>query len=445
MDKALSLLQLQKNALQASTLQEAAFAFVNKTHMLVPYDQAIFFTQSPSGLKAHSISGNASIDPNGQHTKFFNRIFGGVLSNIQGEESHCISLDHSAFTGEDATEWKELSRAHNMLIALRTPDDGLLGCLLLQRAKNFTVPEKTVLEELAFTYARALVIQRYRANQTSGLFGIFKSRFSGRRTGYIALGFIILALLPVRLSINAPAEIITTQSNLITAPFAGTIQNIAVKPGQAVTKDTLLASMEKDEIRAQQQSAKDALELAKLALSRARRESLSDPDKKAEISRLQGEINQRQIEYDYADTLLQRTEILSPQQGVALFADANTLQGKPVNTGDPIMQIADPSQYELLIRVPVDALIQLNEDASVKFHPSASPLSSHKGRIISTTYQSSADADGLMTYKLRAQLDDQDDLKIGWKGSAKIYGQWSILGYSILRRPLISLRTITGI
>jgi tetrameric-type glycyl-tRNA synthetase alpha subunit len=92
-----------------------------------------------------------------------------------------------------------------------------------------------------------------------------------------------------------------------------------------------------------------------------------------------------------------------------------------------------------------DAMIPLKEDANISFYANAAPLRSYSGAMMDAGYQASADPDGLMTYKLHAQLDRDNDLRIGWKGTAKIYGNWTILGYSLLRRPLIALRNLTGI
>jgi biotin carboxyl carrier protein len=445
MDKALTLLHLQKQALQAEGLDAAVFVMINRTLNLIPYEQGVFFKSGENGIRAHAISGNAIIDPKGPYSQFFNRIFGDLLKTNTQENSFCIILDEKSFTGADAEDWQELSLAHNLLLVLRTPHDDVLGCVLFQRAKRFEQAEMAVLEELGAGYAAALALHRARAEQKR-FSGFFHSQGMSRKSKrYALLALIALALFPVRLSITAPAEIIAQDSKAITAPFAGMIEDVTVRPGDSVKKGDILAQMSKEELEAAEQSALQALELARISLSRARRESLADPDKKYEISRLQGEIKTREIEYNYAKTLMERATITSPQNGLALFADANSLKGKPVSAGQIIMMIADDRAPELLIRVPVDAMIPLDENAKGGFYPSAKPLSSYKAELLGTTYQASADPDGLMTYKIRARLNDTGDLKIGWKGTAKLYGGWSILSYAVLRRPLLALRNLTGV
>ena len=142
---------------------------------------------------------------------------------------------------------------------------------------------------------------------------------------------------------------------------------------------------------------------------------------------------------------MEQSTIKSPQAGIAIFSDPNDLIGKPVAIGQELMLIANPEKIELLIRVPTDAMIELNNNAAITFFPNSAPLSNFQGHLISSGYQASADPDGLLTYKLRATIDNSEQLRIGWKGTAKIKGDWSFLGYSILRRPIIALRNILGV
>ncbi len=164
------------------------------------------------------------------------------------------------------------------------------------------------------------------------------------------------------------------------------------------------------------------------------------------LTELQEEIESKKINYDYAKELKGRSEIHAARAGVAVFSEANALRGKPVHTGEKIMTIANPSDYELLVRVPVDAMIPVQRDAKVRFFLNISPLSGYNADIRSIGYQASADSDGLLTYKIMANLpDEKKDLRIGWKGTAKIKGEWTTLSYAILRRPVISLRNLLGI
>lgn len=444
MDKALTLLHLQKSVLQAGSFDEVVFIALNKTHLLVPYDQAIFFEWVSGKLKAKSVSGNALIDPESTLSEIIAACAARAAEKDTASQKD-NTLVHAIMDADIPdllrSKWDSVKHRQNILLALKTQQEGDLGYALFQRDKKFDEAEIAILEELAQTYAHAAALQKLR--QPAGYLGRFHA--SGHLKKALLVGAALAFFCPVRMTITAPAEIVAEGAKTINAPYEGIIDEILVKPGDSVESGSIIARMDREALSTQEQSAKQALDLAQISLSRARRESLADPDKKSEISRLQAEIRTRQIEYDYAKTLLERSEMSAPQSGIAIFADVNALQGKPVAAGETIMRIADPEKQELLIRVPVDAMIAIQDDAALSFHANVKPLSNYKGHLTMIGYDASLDADGLLTYKLRAALDNTDDFRIGWKGSARIYGAWTVLGYSILRRPLIALRNITGI
>jgi hypothetical protein len=100
---------------------------------------------------------------------------------------------------------------------------------------------------------------------------------------------------------------------------------------------------------------------------------------------------------------------------------------------------------DVLIRVPVDSLVKIDQNAPVKFFLNVSPLVGLRADIRSIGYQASPDPDGLLTYKIRATPATKKALRIGWKGTAKIKGDWTLLSYALLRRPVMALRRLTGL
>lgn len=442
MDKLLTLLNLNKLAMNAVSIDEAAFEIVNKTHTLVPYDQAVLLRNHDTSLKAAAVSGNATIDPTGPHASLLQSIMPQLAPPSSAENvPRVYEIKPQHIRPRDKDKWQIIARPHNLVLIFGTTREGRLGCLLLQREKPFTEAERTLLGELAEGYSYALALHALRSK--TARFSSFA--LNSKTKKLIAAALVLAFFMPVKLTITAPAEIIAEDSKAITAPFQGMIEDIAVAPGDSIKQGDTVLTMDREALRAEAASAAQALELARISLSRTRREALADPQKKAEINALEAEIKSRQIEYDYAQDLLTRSTLTSPQDGVAVFSDANSFKGKPVSAGERIMMIANPQTLELLVRVPADAMIPLEKNADVSFYANAAPLRAYAGATLNAGYQASADPDGLMTYKLRAQLDSDDDLRIGWKGTAKIYGEWTILGYSLLRRPLIALRNLTGL
>lgn len=65
--------------------------------------------------------------------------------------------------------------------------------------------------------------------------------------------------------------------------------------------------------------------------------------------------------------------------------------------------------------------------------------------IEQASYQATKSPDGVAAYRVRATLPPQDKVRLGLRGSAKINGEWVVLGYFIFRRPLGAVRQWLGV
>lgn len=426
MDKLFTLLEIQHQAQEAQSRDALLHIIVNETRKLIAYDQAVFWSVEGLTLKLEKISGNAVLDPQSVYAADLKK---SLKREITGTSSVTLLTP-------------DTHKSNGAILMFRTGEEGLLGGLWLESSLAYSEAEKRILEELSLTYAQALALWNLR--RSSSFFPAFKNT---KRTKYAALAaIVILAFFPVRQSITAPAEIVAREAEIVTVPFDGIIESVDVRPGDAVKAGDLLAVMEQQSLQAQMDMAAQEMTVVQSALSRVQRESLGAPDKKMNLTELQEEIESKKIAYDYAKDLKGRSEIRAARDGIAVFADANALRGKPARTGDKIMMVANPADYEVLIRVPVDSMVPVKSDAHVSFFLNVAPLGGHKAEIRSIGYQAAPDADGLLTYKILATLTENDkDLRIGWKGTAKIKGGWTTLSYAILRRPFIALRNMAGI
>jgi hypothetical protein len=115
-----------------------------------------------------------------------------------------------------------------------------------------------------------------------------------------------------------------------------------------------------------------------------------------------------------------------------------------VNTGDPIMQIADPKAVAYRIDLPTKEQMRLEPDAPVKIWLDAQPLWALNGRIEQASYQARPTANGILAFAVIAKPQG-DAPRIGSRGTAKLYGQWVPFAYSLLKRPIASARQYLGI
>ncbi len=117
-----------------------------------------------------------------------------------------------------------------------------------------------------------------------------------------------------------------------------------------------------------------------------------------------------------------------------------------MQTGERVMQLARPEDGGILVWLAVSDAIQLETDAPVRLFLHTEPLSPRAGRLIEASYQASLSPDGVASYRLRAGFEPGTELpRIGLRGTARISGDWVLLGYYLFRRPIASVREWTGL
>ena len=158
-----------------------------------------------------------------------------------------------------------------------------------------------------------------------------------------------------------------------------------------------------------------------------------------------GKIEEKQAEVDYLLDQATRARVLAPRSGVVIFDDPSEWIGKPVGTGERILRIAAPDDREIEAWVPLADAIPLPSQAGVKLYLNASPLSPVEGQVRYVAHEAVARPDGSHAYRVRATLTGPTDHRVGLKGTARLQGEWTVLAYWMMRRPLASLRNSLGL
>lgn len=89
--------------------------------------------------------------------------------------------------------------------------------------------------------------------------------------------------------------------------------------------------------------------------------------------------------------------------------------------------------------------VRMPERAHVKLYLNASPLSPVVGQVRYVAHEAVARPEGGHAYRVRATLTADTEHRVGLKGSARVQGDWTVLIYWVLRRPLASLRSSLGL
>ncbi len=426
MEKLFSLLELQRRIFEAQSRDHVLHLILNDSKKIIPYDQALFFKTQGFALTLERGSGNTQLDYQAEYATKRTTLLKKALKE-SSQAQHVIEV-----TDGDI---------YAIILPLKTDQEGSLGAIWFERSVKMNEAEQVILDELIVVFSQVLGVWRRRDH--SKLIGFLQR---GRLQKWAIVAFVLFLIFPVHLSVSGPAEIVPRKADVITVPFDGIIRNTVVIPGAYVKEGDVVAEMDNDALVSQAEIAQQAFLTVQASLARVERESLVDPTKKIKLLEIRQDMLAKEIERDYALSLKQKSQIRAKRSGIAIFEGEQSLRGKPVSAGDKLMLIADTSEYELLIRVPVESMIDIKEGALVKFFLNVNPLSSKSATVRSAGYRASADPDGLFSYKVFADIDPSHEApRIGWKGIARIEGNWTVLSYAILRKPILSIRKFMGL
>jgi hypothetical protein len=433
------LLELGKRARVAASREELAFILVNDTRQLLSYRQAALWFRR-GGLE--TLSGVIQPEANAPYAQWLNRVCRALSEKDAGQPFRVTDAD---LPRELVAEWKEWLPAEVVWVPVTASDShpgSSPGGLLLAADMPFGHEALALLGEwmhawrhawLALFRPSAWPLAPWRRTQQ-------RKAWWRHRTILAALAVLLFCALPVRITVVAPGELVPADPAVIRAPLDGVIGEFQVHPNESVTAGQPLLSFDEAALASRLTVARQALATARAEYRQAAQLALSDPKSKAELATLVGKIGERRAEADFLSGQLERSHILAPRDGIVIFDDPSEWIGRPVQTGERIMRIADPHDVEIEAWIPIGDAIPLQEGAAVSLYLASDPFASVTAKLRYLNHDASPRPEGVYAYRARAVLDAPTRHRIGLKGTAKLYGGWVPLGYWVLRRPLAAIR-----
>lgn len=452
-----TLLALEKEARHAPDLASLGFLGVNETLRLLPYEQALFWRKEGlvSGqtcpLSILCFSGVTRFDAHAPQVVWYHNLMGHLAS--QAESLQCHTLSDTCVDPSQQEAWREWSPAHVLWVPLIDPHHGaLLGGLWLARDQVWTDGEQRLAEHWADGYGHALALLTARSKRRFWTAPMLGKRL-GRMGRMVWVGCLLVGLLwlPVRQSVLAPATVVAKQPILISAPTDGVVYRFHVLPNQTVVVGQKLFDLDPTEVNHQFQVATEALAVAKAHYQKAESKATQRSENGGELASLRALMARSATQARYAKQLLQRLQVIAPVAGVVMFSDVNQWLGRPVRVGERILSMADPTQVEVEILLPVADALVLEPGAETRLFLNIDPLHPKPGKLRYASYEASATPEGMLAYRLRSAFSDKNNLsekknhpRLGLKGTAKLFGEKVPLFLYLFRRPLSALRQRTG-
>jgi multidrug resistance efflux pump len=424
--------------ISASSESELFLIVANAMATIVDAEQAVVWLRRIGGKPyVVSVSGLSSVERNIDFTHWFE----AAAKLFLGDPDPPIELIPDYFDNPRLQHERSLYLLSEALHAKLVSTDGqVIGGIFISRTTPFTDADVARLMTYV-SFVRSLHARWYNHSFRKKIGKILSFRKALYAAAAIAV--VSICLTPVRMSAIASVEVSPKDPTPIAASQDGVIERILVRPNQEVSRGTPLVRYDDAVVKNRLAVARQNVGVAQADLDRTTGKAFGDETARAELRTLRAKVAEKSAESRYLEELTRRLEIRAAGQGIAIFAGTEEWIGRPVQSGERIMMLADPTKVWITLYLPPDEMIPMEANASVEVHLDIDPLSSLKATVVESSYEAVLTPEGHLAYQLRATLDEGQAIpRIGLKGVARIYGGYRSIGYLLFRKPLRALRRI---
>lgn len=451
-DPLVQLLDLAHQAREARSRDELVFLLLNDSRRLLHYRQAVLWFKG-AGLRG--VSGVAEPDPNAPYALWMRRLC-AYLHGSSGGSAGVVVVDRRQLPEALATEWSEWLPGEALWLPVPGSAAGSppIGGLLLALDEPSPEAAWPLLQEWLHVWAHAWQgLDRPRAwwqallrrEPATADAAAARPAWWRRRPVQVGLALLMVLLLPVRLTVLAPAELVAADAAVVRAPLDGVIDRFQVQPNQAVTRGQALFSFDEAPIASRLDVARQALVTAEVEYRQVAQLALADPRAKGQLAAVQGRIEEKRAEAAFLEDQFRRSRVAAPRAGIAIFDDPSEWEGRPVHTGERILRVVDPHRVEVEAWLPVGDALPLPADAELKLYLASTPLDPVVATLRYMAHDPVQRPDGTYAYRVRARLTAPTAHRIGLKGTGRLQAGWVPLAYWVLRRPLAIARQYLAI
>lgn len=433
------LLRIEHSARMATDVTELRHLMANETRKLNRARQ-IFVVEVDSGRRGRitAASGISVLDPSSMLLADLSRLIGDLArTRGLGAPIDFALPAHTAAASDLATTYP----FRDMLwVPFKDRKAHLFAGLLMARDIVWTESDIAVSTRLAETFGHAW-------RELSPRSSLERTNWRSARYKLATVSLLAVALaLPVPMTALAPAEIVAADPMIVAAGIDGVIDSIDVEPGQVVKPGDILLRLADTALRNKSEIARREAAVAEARIKQATIVAMSDLKGRHELGLADAELELKRAELSYASDMLERTVVRAARAGIAAYADRKALIGRPVSTGERIMEIADPSKVEIRIDLPAADAIALQASSRVKLFLDVDPLNPRDAHVVRSDYKARPSDSDVLAFRTFAQLDVTDaPPRIGLRGTAQIYGPTTVLALYLFRRPLAAARQYLGL
>ena len=435
-NKLTDFIQFEREIRAASNIAGLGFIACNYLRKLIDYDVALLLL-AKNGMKqkVNNISGVSDFDPRSPLVNVCE-----LLCNHREVPVDNVRV-HLGDTLPDnvAQRFNDIQLSQLATVGLVESD----ATLVLTREKPWQKHELQLLQQVGEVLGHA--ISAFSAKQKNSL---VKKLLPGVKPDWrwAVCAIALLSVVPVPQSIIANAEVTARSPDVVAAGLNGVIEEILVRPNETVSKGQVLIRFDDTDLTHRKNTLQQELALAEERLRKAKQKTLNSTAERSEFAELASQIELKQLELNYVNESIARLELRADTDGVALYSRQQDWMGRSVATGEKIMEIASANDNQFEIWVAANDSIDLGEGGKIKFFPDARPLQSVTGSVDSVGFFASRADTEEFAYRVVAEpSDNEKSLRLGMKGTARLYGDKVSLAYHVLRKPISAIRKNVGV
>ncbi|MEO0328863.1 MAG: HlyD family efflux transporter periplasmic adaptor subunit [Pseudomonadota bacterium] len=440
-DKLKNLVTLQANVRAVKNERELTYLITNDSRIIIDVRQ-IFLVRHGRNTKPRviSVSSLMQVERNAPLIRAIEKHVSHISSKSDGTNPITSTINDDVM--EKNPDLRDYPFKEFLWMPMVNDKGDSFAGILFARDKAWTGNDEKICEHLAQIYSYAWT--KIAGPKRSWL---PKKPLVGLAL-LLAIAAGVMTVVKVPLTTLAPAQITARNAAVVSAPMDGIIERILVEPNSTVEKDQPIIRYDDVALRNDVELASKNVNVMAAKERQLTHSAFVDIEAQHQLAIAKVELELSQAELVYKQELLSQTTVLSDVEGVVLFDDPDEWKGRPVHTGLRILRIANPTEIQLTINLPISDAIAAEPGNKVRMYLDSSPLEPINATLERVGYEATQVSPDTLAYKLTAKLDDKakdQGLRIGLRGTAQVYSDDVSLFFFLFRRPISALRQMIGL
>ena len=436
-----NLLQIEAAIRSTKTLQELKYFVANELRSTIVCDQILILKPklSTGQYFIDTVSNLVEPDKNSPMLQWLSKQLNDQVELLESDQAGALAKSFR-LKAESAPQ-SNLANSSGLMVRLIGQKNKLGAIVVFLSEKPFSKTDFHLAERLSKTISYSW--------QTFERRNIGRSLTMPRPVKLLLCAALLLvAFIPVPLTVLAPAQIVADDPKLVTAPLNGVIERIAVKPNSKVKKGDILFSYEKTDATNLVDQTDKQFAIADAKFRKANQDAFGAGSGRKDMAVAKAELDLAIAEKKAALRKQSLTDVSAQVAGIILFDSADKWLGKPVVVGERVMKIANPEEIKFKLDLPTQEAIILSQLKTARVFLDSDPLNPVKVSIESASYEAKLSDANVLVFPIFARQvsgDAKTDLRIGLRGTAQVSGDYVPLWFFLLRKPLSFLRQFTGL